>query len=85
MTEIESDEPLVVIDEVEQAAARKFAESLIEEKCKHCVDFAKALAHTKCICDPILELIVAHKTTKGECDSIIAAWMTIQKVNREGK
>jgi hypothetical protein len=66
-------------------AATKFAKSLVDDKCVRCVDFTKALAHTKCICEPMMELIVARAPTGSEREGIIAAWMTIQKVNREGK
>lgn len=66
-------------------ASDKFAEKIIEEKCKRCVDFEKVLVHTNCICEPILILIAEHATQAGESESIIACWMTKQKVNREGK
>jgi len=81
-------DPEDIVDPATLAAlteATKFAKSLIDEKCVRCVDFTKALAHTKCICEPMMELITAHATTGIECDGIIAAWMTIQKTNREGK
>jgi hypothetical protein len=69
----------------ELEAADKFAKELIDQKCIRCSEFEKALAHTICICIPIRELITAHISTKGEQDCIVAAWMTRQKVNREGK
>jgi hypothetical protein len=81
-------DPFDVIDPATLAeieSAKQFAKSLIDEKCVRCVDFSKALAHTKCICEPMMELIAAHITYKGEKECIVAAWTTIQKVSREGK
>jgi hypothetical protein len=81
-------DPFDVIDPATLAeieSAKQFAKSLIDEKCVRCVDFSKALAHTNCICEPMMELITAHLTYKGEQECIVAAWMTLQKVSREGK
>jgi hypothetical protein len=81
-------DPLDIVDPATLAeieAAKKFAKSLIDEKCVRCVDFTKALAHTKCICEPMMELITASATRGMQADGIVAAWMTLQKVSREGK
>lgn len=80
-----NDEDITPEERAMIAEADKFAESIINEKCKRCIDFEKALVLTKCICDPINELIAEHISSKREQNCIVAAWMTRQKVNREGK
>jgi len=81
--EIESDEPLIVIDADDLAAARGFAQTLIADNCENCKEFPKALAKTPCICATVKEQITAMKKTQHCEDMIIAEWMNIQKVNRE--